>query len=250
MVDSDLTTPDKATKFSPGRLLPQAEPNTSRSAVPRAPPTSRKRAKSDIVEVLEEIDRNKRSHPYTSEISSRFGLNSPSLEEFLHVCGGVLEAACATGAGEPVEEDRIGWETVLEEFQPNVAADKGFLHEGHQPYASADYFHHPVGPASSPRIPPENRTSHRTVPGRGTRVQEQHLIWQGPSASFFCSPPSWLLSFTKGRGEEGPRGLSEDTDGVIDQRRKKDLEDLPPARSSRDSFWISSPRPGEREVIV
>jgi hypothetical protein len=60
MVDSDLTTPDKATKFSPGRLLPQAGPNTSRSAVPRAPPTSRKRAKSDIVEGLEEIDRNKR----------------------------------------------------------------------------------------------------------------------------------------------------------------------------------------------
>ncbi|KAH0816887.1 hypothetical protein GEV33_005904 [Tenebrio molitor] len=33
----------------------------------------------------------------------------------------------------------------------------------------------------------------------------------------------------KCRGEEGPRGLSEDTDGVIDQRRKKDSEDLPPA---------------------
>ncbi|KAH0814445.1 hypothetical protein GEV33_008345 [Tenebrio molitor] len=48
----------------------------------------------------------------------------------------------------------------------------------------------------------------------------------------------------KGRGEEGPRGLSEDTDGVIDQRRKKDSEDLPPALSSRDSFWILSPRPG------
>jgi hypothetical protein len=60
MVDSDLTTPDKATKFSAGRLLPQAGPNTSRSAVSRAPPTSRKRAKCDIVEVLEEIDRNKR----------------------------------------------------------------------------------------------------------------------------------------------------------------------------------------------
>ncbi|KAH0814060.1 hypothetical protein GEV33_008730 [Tenebrio molitor] len=54
----------------------------------------------------------------------------------------------------------------------------------------------------------------------------------------------------KSRGEEGPRGLSEDTDGVIDQRRKKDSEDLPPARSSRDSSWISSPRPGVREVFV
>jgi hypothetical protein len=31
--------------------------------------------------------------PYTSGISSRFGLNSPSLEEFLNVCGGLLEAA-------------------------------------------------------------------------------------------------------------------------------------------------------------
>ncbi|KAJ3619705.1 hypothetical protein MTP99_005364 [Tenebrio molitor] len=54
----------------------------------------------------------------------------------------------------------------------------------------------------------------------------------------------------KGRGEEGPRGLSEDTDGVIDQRRKKDSEDLPPARSPKDSSWISSPRPGVREVLV
>ncbi|KAH0809885.1 hypothetical protein GEV33_012907 [Tenebrio molitor] len=59
---------------------------------------------------------------------------------------------------------------------------------------------------------------------------------------------SYLAS--KGRGEEGPRGLSEDTDGVIDQRRKKDSEDLPPAHSSRDSLWISSPRPGVREVFI
>ncbi|KAH0820304.1 hypothetical protein GEV33_002487 [Tenebrio molitor] len=48
------------------------------------------------------------------------------------------------------------------------------------------------------------------------------------------------------RGEEGPRGLSEDTDGVVDQRRKKDSEDLPPARSPKDSSWISSPRPDAR----
>ncbi|KAH0818647.1 hypothetical protein GEV33_004144 [Tenebrio molitor] len=38
------------------------------------------------------------------------------------------------------------------------------------------------------------------------------------------------LSPGKCRGEEGPRGLSEDTGGVIDQRRKKDSEDLPPAQ--------------------
>ncbi|KAH0817213.1 hypothetical protein GEV33_005578 [Tenebrio molitor] len=75
----------------------------------------------------------------------------------------------ATGAGEPVEEDRSGWEVVQEELQPYAAADLGFLHEGQRPYASADHFRHPVGPASSPRIPPESRTSHRTVPGRGTR---------------------------------------------------------------------------------
>jgi hypothetical protein len=79
----------------------------------------------------------------------------------------------ATGAGEPVEEDRSGWEVVQEELQPYVAADLGFLHEGQRPYASADYFRHPVRPASSPRIPPESRTSRRTVPGRGTRIQEQ-----------------------------------------------------------------------------
>jgi hypothetical protein len=103
---------------------------------------------------------------------------------------------CATGAGEPVEEDRSGWETVQEEFQPYVAADKGFLHEGHRPYASADHFRHPVGPASSPRIPPENRTSHRTVPGRGTRVQEQLLSGKVLQRLSFCSPPSWLFSFT------------------------------------------------------
>jgi hypothetical protein len=94
------------------------------------------------------------------------------------------------------EEDRIGWETVLEEFQPNVAADKGFLHEVHRPYASADHFHHPVGPASSPRIPPENRTSHRTVPGRGTRVQEQRLSGKVLQRLSSCCPPSWLFSFT------------------------------------------------------
>jgi hypothetical protein len=29
-------------------------------------------------------------------ISSRFGLNSPSLEEFLNVCGGALEAAAGS----------------------------------------------------------------------------------------------------------------------------------------------------------
>ncbi|KAH0818811.1 hypothetical protein GEV33_003980 [Tenebrio molitor] len=28
------------------------------------------------------------------------------------------DRSCTTGAGEPVEEDRIGWETVTEEFQP------------------------------------------------------------------------------------------------------------------------------------
>ncbi|KAH0818817.1 hypothetical protein GEV33_003974 [Tenebrio molitor] len=52
--------------------------------------------------------------------------------------------------------------------------------------------------------------------------------------------------------EEGPRGLCEDTDGVIDQRRKRDSEDLPPAHSSWDSHWISSLRPGScsRDVSV
>jgi hypothetical protein len=97
----------------------------------------------------------------------------------------------ATGAGEPVEEDRSGWEVVQEELQPYVAADLGFLHEGHRPYASADHFRHPVGPASSPRIPPESRTSHRTVPGRGTRVQEQLVSGKVLQRfSFFC-PPFW-----------------------------------------------------------
>ncbi|KAH0811044.1 hypothetical protein GEV33_011744 [Tenebrio molitor] len=75
-------------------------------------------------------------------------------------------------AGEPVEEDRSGWEIVQEELQPYVAADLGFLHEGHRPYASADHFRHPVGPASSPRIPPESRTSHRTVLSRGRQGKE------------------------------------------------------------------------------
>ncbi|KAH0818599.1 hypothetical protein GEV33_004192 [Tenebrio molitor] len=91
------------------------------------------------------------------------------------VLGRGLRPNPATGAGEPVEEDRSGWEIVQEELQPYVAADLGFLHEGHRPYASADHFRHPVGPASSPRISPESRTSYRTVPGRGTRVQE-HLV--------------------------------------------------------------------------
>jgi hypothetical protein len=98
----------------------------------------------------------------------------------------------ATGAGEPVEEDRSGLEIVQEELQPYVAADLGFLHEGHRPYASADHFRHPVGPASSPRIPPESRTSHRTVPGRGTRVQEELVSGKVLQRFFFIfCPPFW-----------------------------------------------------------
>ncbi|KAH0818735.1 hypothetical protein GEV33_004056 [Tenebrio molitor] len=147
-------------------------------------------------------------------------------------------------AGEPVEEDRSGLEIVQEELQPYVAADIGFLHEGHRPYASADHFRHPVGPASSPRIPPENRTSLRTVPGRGTRVQEQLLSSKFHVIRPEVTSPETMRQLALG-GEEGPRGLSEDTDGVIDHRRKRDSEDLPPAHSSRDSHWIPSLRPGE-----
>nr|KAH0807576.1 hypothetical protein GEV33_015215 [Tenebrio molitor] len=132
----------------------------------------------------------------------------------------------ATGAGEPVEEDRSGWETVLEEFQPYVAADKGFLHEGHRPYASADHFATLLG-----RRHPQG-SHQRTRPHTGLPLAEEP---ESRSNSYLAR---------KGRGEEGPRGLSEDTDGVIDQWRKKDSEDLPPAHSSKDSFWISSPRPG------
>jgi hypothetical protein len=47
-----------------------------------------------------------------------------------------------------------------------------------------------------PRTPPESRTSHRTVPGRGTRVQEQHVSGKVLQRLSFCSPPSWLISFT------------------------------------------------------
>ncbi|KAH0813393.1 hypothetical protein GEV33_009398 [Tenebrio molitor] len=137
----------------------------------------------------------------------------------------------------------------------NAAADKGFIHEGQRPYAQAE-------------TPPESRTSHRTVPGRGTRVQEQHVSGKVLQRLSFCSPPSWLISFTlihvirpgvtspettrslglnffhfftgaqgltvhvflwEGSRGGRTRGLSEDTGGVIDQRRKKDSEDLPPA---------------------
>jgi hypothetical protein len=102
---------------------------------------------------------------------------------------------CATGAGELVE-DRIGWETVLEEFQPNVAADKGFFHEGHRPYASADYFHHPVGQASSPKDPTREQDLTPDCPRPRNPSPGATHIGQGPSASFFYSPPSWLISFT------------------------------------------------------
>ncbi|KAH0812093.1 hypothetical protein GEV33_010698 [Tenebrio molitor] len=152
----------------------------------------------------------------------------------------------ATGAGEPVEENRSGLEIVQEELQPYVAADIGFLHEGHRPYASADHFRHPVGPASSPRIPPEDRTSHRTVPGRVTRVQEQLLSGKFHVIRPEVTSPETTRQLALG-GEEGPRGPSEDTDGVIDQSRKRDSEDLPPAHSSRDSLWIPSLRPGLRD---
>ncbi|KAH0816599.1 hypothetical protein GEV33_006191 [Tenebrio molitor] len=66
-------------------------------------------------------------------------------------------------------------------------------------------------------------------------VPEAHLEEPG------LQPPLYPGSVVD---EEGPRGLSEDTDGVIGQRRKKDSEDLLPARSPKDSSWISSPRPG------
>ncbi|KAH0820256.1 hypothetical protein GEV33_002535 [Tenebrio molitor] len=54
----------------------------------------------------------------------------------------------------------------------------------------------------------------------------------------------------KCRGEEGPRGLSEDTDGVIDQRRKKDSENLPPARSPKGSSLDFKPQARCKESLV
>ncbi|KAH0813601.1 hypothetical protein GEV33_009190 [Tenebrio molitor] len=108
----------------------------------------------------------------------------------------------------------------------NVAADKGFLHEGQRPYASADNFttlldrRHPPGPLR------------RAGPHTGLSLAEEPESRSNSYLARECC------------GEEGPRGLSEDTDGVINQRRKKDSEDLPPARSPKDSYWISSPRPG------
>ncbi|KAH0820456.1 hypothetical protein GEV33_002335 [Tenebrio molitor] len=93
----------------------------------------------------------------------------------------------------------------------NVAADKGFLHEGQRPYASADNFttllgrRHPPGPLR------------RAGPHTGLPLAEEPESRSNSYLAREC------------RGEEGPRGLSEDTDGVIDQRRKKDSEDLPPA---------------------
>ncbi|KAH0815800.1 hypothetical protein GEV33_006991 [Tenebrio molitor] len=108
----------------------------------------------------------------------------------------------------------------------NVAADKGFLHEGQRPYASADNFstlldrRHPPGPLR------------RAGPHTGLSLAEEPESRGNSYLARECC------------GEEGPRGLSEDTDGVINQRRKKDSEELPPARSPKDSYWISSPRPG------
>ncbi|KAH0816039.1 hypothetical protein GEV33_006753 [Tenebrio molitor] len=143
---------------------------------------------------------------------------------------------CATGAGEqPVEEDRIGWETVLEEFHPNVAADKGFLHEGHRPYASADYFHHPVGPASSPRIPPENGTSHRTVPGRGTRVQEQLI--SGKEGSRGGRTPRTFRGYGRRDRPAAEEGLGGPSSSSFFQGLFLDFK--PQARSGSDTIAIT-----------
>ncbi|KAH0816501.1 hypothetical protein GEV33_006290 [Tenebrio molitor] len=130
----------------------------------------------------------------------------------------------ATGAGEPVEEDRSGWKIVQEELQPYAAADLGFLHEGQRPYASADHISPPCWAGVIPQDP----------------TREQDLT---PDSPWPRNPKSRNKSYLarKGRGEEGPRGLSEDTDGVIDQRRKRGSEDLPPAHSSLfhlHSFYI------------
>jgi hypothetical protein len=59
----------------------------------------------------------------------------------------------ATGAGEPVEEDRSGWKIVQEELQPYAAADLGFLHEGQPPYASADHISPPCWAGVIPQDP-------------------------------------------------------------------------------------------------
>jgi hypothetical protein len=59
----------------------------------------------------------------------------------------------ATGAGEPVEEDRSGWKIVQEELQPYAAADLGFLHEGQRPYASADHISPPCWAGVIPQDP-------------------------------------------------------------------------------------------------
>ncbi|KAH0813614.1 hypothetical protein GEV33_009177 [Tenebrio molitor] len=116
--------------------------------------------------------------------------------------------------------------------------------------------------AGKPSKRNSNRTSRR-IKASFTRVIDQRIIFatllgrRHPQGSHQRTGPHTGLSLAeepesrsnsylarKGRGEEGPRGLSEDTDGVIDQRRKKDSEDLPPAHSSRDSLRISSPRLG------
>ncbi|KAH0815773.1 hypothetical protein GEV33_007018 [Tenebrio molitor] len=183
---------------------------------------------------------------------------------------GLRPIRVATGAGEPVEEDRSGWEIVQEELQPGSFS----------PPCWAGVI--PQDPTREQDLTPDCPWPRNPSPGAAR-------IWQGPSAFFLFCPPFWhffyivrairpevtspettrqlalggflslfiifffytganshLLSLIlrKGRGEEGLRGLSEDTDGVIDQRRKRDSEDLPPAHSSRNSpigFQASDP---------
>ncbi|KAH0819157.1 hypothetical protein GEV33_003633 [Tenebrio molitor] len=118
-------------------------------------------------------------------------------------------------AGEPVEEDRFGWEVVLEEFQPKPDNFTTLLGR-----------RHPPGPLR------------RAGPHTGLSLAEEP---ESRSNSYLAR---------KCRGEEGPRGLSEDTDGVIDQRRKKDSEDLPPARSPKDSFLDFKPQARCKESLV
>ncbi|KAJ3622393.1 hypothetical protein MTP99_002906 [Tenebrio molitor] len=169
----------------------------------------------------------------------------------------------ATGAGEPVEEDRSGWKIVQEELQPYAAADLGFLHEGQPPYASADHISPPCWAGVIPQDPTREQDLTPDCPwprnpkSRGNsylaRSFSVFLVLVRHFGSFLLhsfvirpevTSPETTRSAGKGRGEEGPRGLSKDSDGVIDQRRKRDSEDLPPAHSSLDSsFGFQAPGP-------
>jgi hypothetical protein len=154
----------------------------------------------------------------------------------------------------PWRKTETAGKIVQRELQPYAAADLGFIHEDQRPYASADHISPPcwaaVIPQDPTREPDLTPDSPRPRISKSGKVLQRHLIFVrhfgnfllhslcyrtrsdlarkdestgSRQVFFFChfSHRGYFLTLfrfipRKGREEEGPRGPSVDTDGVVD----------------------------------